>query len=94
MLAWTVAHVPDTRACSRRAYPPNRHRLSLPLLEGLPSWIPWTSPMGCCDAGRLVFGVGLVRGNCLLVSLPIQASWQHAWCLACEDSGPSGGSVP
>ena len=41
MLAWTVCIGRLVRACSReRAYPPNRDRLSLPLLEGPPLMDP------------------------------------------------------
>ena len=40
MLAWPVCKYCFVRACSRvRAYPPGRNRLSLLLLEGLPSWM-------------------------------------------------------
>ena len=61
----------------------------------LPSWIPSTSPMGCCVAGGLEVGAGLVRGGHqhasgvrLITVPPIQACWQYAWCLACVESCP------
>ena len=31
--------------------------------QTLPSWIPSTSPMGCCVVGGLEFGAGMVRGH-------------------------------
>jgi hypothetical protein len=43
--------------------------------------------MGCCVAGGLEFGAGLVRGHQhasgvrLITFPPIQACCQHAWCL-------------
>ena len=60
MLAWTVCIACLVRACSReRAYPPNRDRLSLPLLEGPSLMDPLDVTMGCCVAGGLEFGAGL-----------------------------------
>ena len=52
--------------------------------------------MGCCVAGILEFGAGLVRGHqhaagVRLVSIPlVQACCQHAWCLACAELCPLG----
>ena len=53
--------------------------------KALPSWIPSTSPVGCCVAGGLEVGAGLVRGHKLasgvkLVNVPlILACCHHAW---------------
>ena len=78
MLAWTVCIGCVVRACFReRAYPPNRDRLSLPLLEGPPLMDLSTSPMGCCVAGGLEFGAdGAVSPTPQMVSLMgLTASW-------------------
>ena len=53
--------------------------------------------MGCCVAGGLEFGAGLVRGHQHVPGVrlggvpPNQACcWQHAWCLACVELCPLG----
>jgi hypothetical protein len=47
-----------------------------------------TSPMGCCGAGGLEKGRGHqhASGVRLITVPPIQACWQHAWCLASVES--------
>ena len=64
---------------------PRRHPWGLALLEG------WRLRQA---------GAGLVQGHqhasgVRLISVPpIQACWQHAWCLACVEICPLGGRAP
>ena len=83
MLAWTACIGCLVRACSReRAYPPNKDRLSMPLLEGPPLMDPLDVTHGvlrCWSLGRAWCGGTItLQALGLLVSLPFQACCQHA----------------
>ena len=63
MLAWTVCIGYLVRACSReRDYPPNRDRLSLPLLEGTPLMNPLDVSFGVLRCWRAGVWGGLGAG--------------------------------
>ena len=96
MLASTGLHRLPCACLLQRKCLTHPTKTGFPCLYGraLPSWISSTSPMGCCVAGGLEFGAGLVRGNqhapgVRLASVPPnQACCQHAWCSACVELCP------